>query len=85
MLFLLEGLLRSVKYVIIPTEVKIMRVCQVCGRGTQSGHQISHSHRVSKRKWLVNIQKIRVIVDGTPKRIYVCTRCLRSEKVKKAL
>ncbi|MDI3534531.1 MAG: large subunit ribosomal protein [Thermosediminibacterales bacterium] len=59
--------------------------CEICGKSTVSGNTISHSHIKSKRKWSPNIKKVRAIVDGTPKRINVCTRCLRSGKVKRAL
>ncbi|HHY91585.1 MAG TPA: 50S ribosomal protein L28, partial [Clostridiales bacterium] len=38
-----------------------------------------------KRVWNANIQKVRAIVDGSPKRINVCTRCLRSNKIERAL
>ncbi|WP_291632767.1 L28 family ribosomal protein, partial [Clostridium sp.] len=42
-------------------------------------------HRESKRKWAPNIQKVKAIVSGTPKSIHVCTRCLRSGKVQRAI
>lgn len=59
--------------------------CEVCGKEPVSGHQISHSHRRSKRVFAPNIQRIRAMVKGTPKRISVCTRCLRSGKVTRAV
>ncbi|NTW73072.1 MAG: 50S ribosomal protein L28 [Eubacteriaceae bacterium] len=61
------------------------RVCEVCGKGTVSGNQVSHSVRHTKRVWLPNLQKVRAIVNGTPKRLSVCTRCLRSNKVERAV
>ncbi|NMD41773.1 MAG: 50S ribosomal protein L28 [Firmicutes bacterium] len=61
------------------------RICQICGKGKTSGFQISHSHIKSKRLWRPNIQKVKAMVDGTPRRINVCTRCLKSGKVKRAL
>jgi large subunit ribosomal protein L28 len=48
------------------------------------GNQISHAHNVSSRVWYPNIQKVRVIVNRTRKRMRVCTRCLRSGAVVKA-
>jgi len=36
---------------------------------------VSHSHRRTKRRWNPNIQRIRAIVDGSPKRLHVCTGC----------
>ncbi|MBF7095850.1 50S ribosomal protein L28 [Alkalibacter mobilis] len=61
------------------------RVCEVCGKGSVSGNQISHSVRHTKRVWLPNLQKVRAMVNGSPKRISVCTRCLRSNKIERAL
>jgi large subunit ribosomal protein L28 len=60
------------------------RVCDVCGKGPQFGHRISHAHNVTGRRWNVNLQTVRAIVNGAPKRIRVCTACLRSGKVRKA-
>ncbi|HXA07157.1 MAG TPA: 50S ribosomal protein L28, partial [Bryobacteraceae bacterium] len=60
------------------------RVCDVCGRGPQFGHRISHAHNVSKRRWNLNLQSVRAVVKGATKRIRVCTSCIRSGKVQKA-
>ena len=59
------------------------RKCEICGKGGSTGMQVSHSHIRTKKKWMPNIQKVRVVVNGTPKRINVCTRCLRSGKVQR--
>ena len=59
------------------------RRCEICDKGTVSGNSISHAHNVTKRTWKPNLQKIRAEVDGTNRRILVCTRCLRSGKVQK--
>jgi large subunit ribosomal protein L28 len=45
---------------------------------------VSHSHRRTKRRWNPNIQRVRAIVAGSPKRLNVCTSCLRAGKVQKA-
>lgn len=63
----------------------LSRKCEICDKGVVSGSQYSHSHRESKRKWAPNIQKVKAIVSGTPKSIHVCTRCLRSGKVQRAI
>lgn len=60
------------------------RVCDVCGKGKVSGNQVSHSNRHNKRTWSANLRNVRAIVDGTAKRVKVCTRCLRSGKVTRA-
>ena len=61
------------------------KVCNVCGKGKVSGNQVSHSNKHSRRTWSANLRNVRAIIDGTPKRIKVCTRCLRSGKVEKSL
>ena len=58
--------------------------CDICGKGPVTGSKISHAHNVSKRRWLPNIQRVRAMVDGRPKYVKVCTRCIRSGKVAKA-
>jgi large subunit ribosomal protein L28 len=58
--------------------------CEICGKGPMTGSKISHAHNVTKRRWLPNLQRVRAMVDGRPKYIRVCTRCLRSGKVVKA-
>lgn len=62
-----------------------MAKCAVCGKQVISGHQASHSNIKTKRTWTPNIQRVRAIVNGSPRRIHVCTRCLRAGKVKKAI
>lgn len=61
------------------------RVCAICGKGVQVGMQVSHSHIRTKKTWLPNLQRVRALVDGAPRRILVCTRCLRSGRVKRAI
>lgn len=60
------------------------RSCEICGKGPVHGHQISHAHNVSQRVWYPNIQKVKVVVGKTRRRMKVCTRCLRSGAVQKA-
>jgi large subunit ribosomal protein L28 len=52
--------------------------CDMCGKGSQVGHSVSHSKRATKRRWMPNIQSITVQDGDTTKRIHVCTRCLRT-------
>lgn len=58
--------------------------CAICGKRPTTGHQISHAHNVSKRRWLPNLQKIRIEVKGKSRTAYVCARCIKSGAVKKA-
>jgi large subunit ribosomal protein L28 len=55
--------------------------CDVCGKGPSFGHSISHSHIRTKRRWNPNIQRVRALVAGAPKRLNVCTSCLKAGKV----
>lgn len=59
--------------------------CDICGKGTQFGNTVSHAHNVTKRRWNPNLQRVRAIVDGKPKRITVCTSCLKSDRVQKMI
>ena len=59
------------------------QVCEICGRGPQFGSRISHAHNVTKRRWNLNLQSVRALVNGASRRIRVCTSCIRSGKVQK--
>jgi large subunit ribosomal protein L28 len=61
------------------------RTCYVCNKGKVFGNTVSHSNRHNKRTWLPNLRRVKAVIDGTPQRINVCTRCLRSGKVERAL
>ena len=73
------------------------RVCEICGKRTQVGNQIERRGLAkwkggvgkkitgkTKRKFKPNIQRVRVNVEGTVKKIKVCTRCINAEKIVKA-
>ena len=57
------------------------KVCDICGKKPITGHNVSHAHNTTKRRWMPNLQKVRALVDGTPKRLTVCTSCLKAGKV----
>ena len=61
------------------------RVCAVCGKKPGFGNNRSHSMVATRRRFNPNLQQVRILVDGAPTRAYVCTRCLRSDKVTKAV
>lgn len=61
------------------------KICSVCGKGPGFGHSRSHSMIATKRRFNPNLQRVRVLVEGVPRRVYVCTRCLKGGKVEKAL
>jgi large subunit ribosomal protein L28 len=59
----------------------VAAICDICSKGPGFGYNVSHSHRRTKRRWNPNIQRVRAVVDGTPKRLHVCTKCIKSGKV----
>lgn len=58
-------------------------VCEICGKHPSFGMSLSHSHRRTKRRWNPNIQRVRALVNGTPRRLDVCTSCIGAGKVTK--
>uniref|UniRef100_A0A7C4GD48 Large ribosomal subunit protein bL28 n=1 Tax=candidate division WOR-3 bacterium TaxID=2052148 RepID=A0A7C4GD48_UNCW3 len=58
--------------------------CEICGKTGTVGSNISHAHNVTKRRWEPNLQRVRVKEGTSTRRRWVCTRCLRSDKVVKA-
>lgn len=62
-----------------------MAKCEFCGKDVSFGIAVSHSHRRSNRTWKPNVKRVKAVVNGSPRRVYVCTRCLRSGKVTRAV
>ncbi len=60
------------------------RICEVCGRGPDYGHTVSHSGKRTARIRAPNLQRVHAVVNGVRRRIRVCTRCLKAGKVQKA-
>lgn len=60
------------------------QICDVCGKSPKFGRSISHSHRVTSRRFLPNIQTVRTVVGGTRKRMRVCTSCIKAGKIQRA-
>jgi large subunit ribosomal protein L28 len=58
-------------------------ICDVCGKGRLVGNKVSHSNIKTKKVQLPNLQRVKALVDGAPRRIRACTRCLRSGAVTK--
>ncbi|MGE5342276.1 MAG: 50S ribosomal protein L28 [Candidatus Omnitrophota bacterium] len=61
------------------------RVCDVCGKEPLYGNNVSHSHKASKRRWLPNLQRIKVKLEDGSRRLRVCTSCIRTGRVEKAV
>lgn len=68
-------------------------ICDVCGKGPQFGQNIRHVHSGSwalraprtKRRWLPNLQTVRTSVNGTPRKMRVCAKCIKAAKVARAI
>ena len=58
---------------------------EFCGKDMACGIKVSHAHRRSNRTGKPNVKRVKAIVDGSPKHVYACTRCLRSGKVTRAV
>jgi large subunit ribosomal protein L28 len=58
--------------------------CEICGKGPSSGNNVSHSHKKSRRRWLPNLQRVRVLNEGQVMHQKVCTNCIKSGKIVKA-
>jgi large subunit ribosomal protein L28 len=61
------------------------RFCTVCGKGPSTGNNVSHANNKTKRRWLPNLQTVRILdEDGKRKRVRVCTSCISAGKIRKA-
>ena len=58
--------------------------CDICGKGALVGNNVSHANNKTKKRSLPNLQSIRANINGSIKRVRVCTRCLKAGKVQKA-
>jgi large subunit ribosomal protein L28 len=59
------------------------KICDICGKKPVTGNNISHAHNLTRRRWEPNLQHVRAKVDGRPKRLTVCTNCIKSNRVVK--
>lgn len=59
-------------------EAVVAGVCEVCGKTKSFGHNVSHSKRRTNRDFRANIQRKRIVVNGSLVRVDICTRCMRT-------
>ncbi len=62
-----------------------MAKCEICDKSVQFGNNVSHSNKKTGKIWRPNIRRVRVIENGRRVRRYVCTRCIRTGSVQKAV
>ena len=59
--------------------------CDVCGKGPKAGNNVSHAMNKTRRRWLPNLQSVKVDVRGTHKTVKACTSCMRSKRITRAV
>ncbi|MBF0099315.1 MAG: 50S ribosomal protein L28 [Desulfobacterales bacterium] len=59
------------------------KICVICGKKPVVGHNVSHAHNVTKRRFYPNLQQVKALYQGVVKKIDVCTRCIKAGKVVK--
>ena len=60
-----------------------MAKCAICEKAAHFGNNVSHSNRKTKRAFKANVQKVSFVKDGKVETDYVCTRCLKSDKIER--
>ena len=59
--------------------------CDFCGKSAQLGNNVSHANNRTRRKFKPNLQRVRAMVNGAPKKVRVCTDCIKGGRVLKAI
>jgi large subunit ribosomal protein L28 len=60
------------------------KMCEICGKKPMVGHNVSHAHNLTKRRFKPNLQRVRVVRNGQTRRMDVCTSCIKSGNIVKA-
>ncbi len=60
------------------------RICVICKKKPHVGFNVSHANNKTKRRWLPNLQPVRIYYQGATRRVRVCTRCIKSGAILKA-
>jgi large subunit ribosomal protein L28 len=66
-------------------DTPMANVCDICGKKPMTGCNVSHAHNKTKKVFKPNLQKVRALQNGTIRSVKVCTRCIRSGAIKKAI
>ncbi|MBI4982596.1 MAG: 50S ribosomal protein L28 [Candidatus Omnitrophica bacterium] len=75
----------------------MLKKCAICKKGEQTGKKVTRKgqykskggtgskiSRWTKRKFLPNLQKMRIIIAGHPKKVFVCAKCIKKGLIQKA-
>ncbi len=60
------------------------KLCEICGKKPLVGHNVSHAHNLTKRRFNPNLQRVKAVYHGRVKKMLVCTNCIKSGLVVKA-
>jgi large subunit ribosomal protein L28 len=58
--------------------------CYVCNKGPATGNRVSNANNRVKRRFMPNLQAVRIIEGGRRRKVRVCTRCIKAGKINKA-
>ncbi len=61
------------------------RRCDLCGKQTVFGNNVSHSNRKTRRKWVPNLVDLKANLQGEVKKVRVCTKCLKKGNIEKVI
>ena len=61
------------------------RVCEVCGKKPVVGNKVSHANNKTRKVWYPNLHKVKALKEGRKLQVKICSRCLRSGAVTKAI
>jgi len=74
----------------------MLKICALCGKGQVAGKSIVRKGlakkkggtgkkvtRSTRRTFLPNLQKMRILINNRPKKVYLCTKCIKKGQVKK--
>ncbi|MDR1314834.1 MAG: 50S ribosomal protein L28, partial [Deltaproteobacteria bacterium] len=59
------------------------RVCDICGKSAQNGHNVSHANNKTNRLFQPNLQRVRHQENGMVRKIRACTSCIKQGLVHK--
>ncbi|HEU5360146.1 MAG TPA: 50S ribosomal protein L28 [Candidatus Deferrimicrobiaceae bacterium] len=62
-----------------------MAKCSICGKGPNFGNNVSHANNRTRKVWKPNVQRVKTVSNGTVRRVRVCTQCIKSGRITKAV
>lgn len=62
-----------------------MAKCAICGKGPNFGNNVSHANNRTRKVWKPNVQRVKTVSNGTVRRVRVCTQCIKSGRITKAV